>query len=152
MIPFGPQLIGQTEKALNALLQRVLSGRDLSERQWVTLRLVSQLPDGDDLDAFLADRLHEPHPERFLDPLRDRALIAGSALSPHGATLVAEVEQQITRLTGPIWAGIDAQEAETAARALQHVQEGVRRLLRDSAAPSAVHAHDEQHRHQHEQA
>jgi hypothetical protein len=42
-IPFGSQLIGQTEKALVALLRRSLEGTGLSEPQWVTLRVADQL-------------------------------------------------------------------------------------------------------------
>ena len=42
---FGPQLIGQTEKTLQALLRRALAGTGLDERQWVALRLADQ-PDG----------------------------------------------------------------------------------------------------------
>jgi hypothetical protein len=41
--PFGPQLIGETEKTLNAILRRLLQGTGLSEPQWVTLRLAGQL-------------------------------------------------------------------------------------------------------------
>ena len=40
--PFGPQLIGETEKTLNALLLRHLDGTGLTEPQWVTLRLADQ--------------------------------------------------------------------------------------------------------------
>lgn len=40
-IPFGPQLIGRTEKALNALLDRELSGTGLTEPQWVALTLAN---------------------------------------------------------------------------------------------------------------
>ena len=40
--PFGPQLIGETEKTLNALLLRHLDGTGLTEPQWVTLRLSDQ--------------------------------------------------------------------------------------------------------------
>ena len=43
--PFGPQLIGETEKTLNALRNRHLDGTGLAEPQWVTLRL-SHLLDG----------------------------------------------------------------------------------------------------------
>ena len=41
--PFGPQLIGETEKTLNALLRRLLQGTGLTEPQWVTLRLANLL-------------------------------------------------------------------------------------------------------------
>src|SRR5712691_11433766 len=36
---FGTQVIGQTEKALNAILDRQLAGTGLTEPQWVTLTL-----------------------------------------------------------------------------------------------------------------
>jgi hypothetical protein len=36
---FGAQLIGQTEKALNAILDQQLAGTGLTEPQWVTLTI-----------------------------------------------------------------------------------------------------------------
>jgi len=36
---FGTQVIGQTEKALNAILERQLAGTDVTEPQWVALTL-----------------------------------------------------------------------------------------------------------------
>lgn len=42
-VPFGPVLVGQTEKTLQALLRRTLAGTGLSEPQWVTLRLAHML-------------------------------------------------------------------------------------------------------------
>lgn len=38
-IPFGVQLIGRTEKALNAVLDRQLAGTGITEPQWVALTL-----------------------------------------------------------------------------------------------------------------
>src|SRR5947209_20540813 len=35
--PFGTQLIGQTENALGAILDRQLEGSGLTQRHWVTL-------------------------------------------------------------------------------------------------------------------
>ncbi|WP_327088923.1 MarR family transcriptional regulator [Nonomuraea sp. NBC_01738] len=37
--PFGTALIGQTEKTLNAILERQLDGTGITEPQWVTLTL-----------------------------------------------------------------------------------------------------------------
>ena len=37
--PFGPALIGQTEKALDAILRRELSGTGVSPTGWVLLKL-----------------------------------------------------------------------------------------------------------------
>ncbi len=41
--PLGPQLVGENEKTLNALLRRILEHTGLSEAQRVTLRLAGQL-------------------------------------------------------------------------------------------------------------
>ena len=57
---FGPQLIGETEKTLNALLRRHLADTGLTEPQWVTLRLADQL--GDTVAS-----------EGLVDAVRDRA-------------------------------------------------------------------------------
>src|SRR3954471_11602101 len=38
---FSAQALGQTEKALNAILTRQLDGTDLTEIQWVTLNIVA---------------------------------------------------------------------------------------------------------------
>ncbi|GAA4100387.1 winged helix DNA-binding protein [Nonomuraea soli] len=40
-LPFGTALIGQTEKTLNAILERQLDGTGITEPQWVTLTLTS---------------------------------------------------------------------------------------------------------------
>lgn len=130
MIPLSPQLIGQTEKALHALLLTVLADRDLSEREWVTLRLVSQATGADDLDAFVAERLHDPDAGRFIRALRDRGLIADTALTPSGTALSSEIGQEIAALTAPVWDGIEEKDAEAATRALNHILERTLTLLR----------------------
>jgi hypothetical protein len=38
---FSTQLIGQTEKTLNAILERLLAGTGLTEPQWVTLTIAA---------------------------------------------------------------------------------------------------------------
>jgi hypothetical protein len=130
MIPFGPQLIGQTEKALNALLQTVLAGRDLTEREWVTLRLASQFDGTGELDAFVAERLHDPDAGRLTAALRDRGLLTDAALTPAGSALVAEIGQEIAALTAPLWREIEEEDAEVATRVLNAVLERSLTVLR----------------------
>lgn len=60
MTTFGPQLIGQTEKALDAILRRLLAGTGLTEPEWVTLRIAGQNRDGADLSGLVGDRAHFP--------------------------------------------------------------------------------------------
>jgi len=132
-LAFGPQLIGQTEKALNALLHTVLSDRDLTEREWVTLRLASQFDGTGDLDAFVAERLHDAEASRFTTALRERGLLAGSSLTPAGTTLIAEIGQEISTVTAPLWAEVDERDADAAARALNIVLDNAQALLRGTA-------------------
>ena len=51
---FTPQLIGQTEKTLNAILARRLAGAGLTEPQWVTLTLAARNDGPVDRDRFAA--------------------------------------------------------------------------------------------------
>ena len=134
MIPFGPQLIGQTEKSLNALLQSVLAGRDLTEREWVTLRLASQFDGPGELDGFVAERFHDPDAGRLTAALRDRGLLTDTALTPAGSALVAEIGQEIAALTAPLWLGIEEEDADAATRVLNVVLERSLTLLRTSHA------------------
>ena len=55
LTPFGPQLVGETEKTLSALLRKSLHGTGLTESQWVTLR-VADLTGGSADAAGVADR------------------------------------------------------------------------------------------------
>src|SRR4051794_11995002 len=43
MVPFGPILVGQTEKTLQWLLRHTLAGTGLSEPEWVALRLATMV-------------------------------------------------------------------------------------------------------------
>lgn len=129
MIPFGPQLIGQTEKALSALLQTVLTPHGLSEREWVSLRLTAQFDGAGELDAFLADRLPATEVGPILTDLRHRGLLAGSALTPTGEARVAEIGREIADLTGPLWADLDPHETDAAAAVLNRVLDKARLLL-----------------------
>jgi hypothetical protein len=53
---FSTQLIGQTEKTLNAILERLLAGTGLTEPQWVTLTIAA-MSTGPIDRASLADRV-----------------------------------------------------------------------------------------------
>lgn len=130
MLPFGSQLIGQTEKALNALLRTVLVDRQLSEREWVALRLTSQFDGPDALAETIRDRAQFADAADLLSGLERRGLIVDDALSVAGADLVDEIGREIRALTEPIWAGIDAADAEAAARALRSVLAQTTVLLR----------------------
>jgi hypothetical protein len=130
---FGPQLIGQTEKALNAILRRHLLGTGLDEARWVTLRLAGSLVPGQtatELAAIVAERAHLDDASELVADLTDLGLIEGGALTDAGRTLVADVQAEIAAATAPIWDGLPAADVSAATRVLEEVGNRARAALR----------------------
>ena len=130
--PFGPQLIGETEKTLNALLRRFLQTTGLTEPQWVTLRL-AELLDGtvgaDGLAAAVADRAHFPDAADLVDALADRGLLEDGRLTSAGRELTASVQATISTETAPIWDDLPADDVAAATRLLNEVVTRTRAVL-----------------------
>ena len=130
--PFGPQLIGETEKTLNALLGRALAGR-LTEPQWVTLRLAqlvqSEVDGGEDLAARVADRARFDDASALVAALTAAGLVAEGRPTPAGHELVAEVQAGIAAATGPIWRDLDENDVAATTRVLNEVVARARTLL-----------------------
>lgn len=128
--PFGPQLIGETEKTLNAILRQLLRGRRLSEPEWVTLRLAGQLElDHQSLVAALADRAHLTEPARIVDALTERGLLQGGQLTSEGRELVRAAQAVVTDATAVIWRDLDPDDVAAAERVLHEVVRRSRRVL-----------------------
>jgi crotonobetainyl-CoA:carnitine CoA-transferase CaiB-like acyl-CoA transferase len=127
---FGPQLIGQTEKTLQALLRRALADTGLSERQWVALRLADQ-PDGTDLRHRVADQAKFDDADQLVTALEQRGLIADDASTVKGHAMVDGVLARSAALSGPIWDDID--DADAAARALNVVLRRARAAVGEGA-------------------
>jgi hypothetical protein len=123
---FGPQLIGETEKALGALLRRSLAGSGLDDKQWVTLRLASQndSPVGT-LAARVAERAHFDGADLLVRQLEQKGLVADERTTPEAEALLRDV------LAGnsSIWR--DVPDADAAARALSTVLQRARAALAD---------------------
>src|SRR5262245_55226960 len=102
--PFGPQLIGETEKTLGALLRRFLERSGLSEPEWVTLRVADLLDgsvDGDGLVAAVGDRAHFADAGQLVGKLTARGLLNGGSLTGEGLGLIAAVQATIGHETAP---------------------------------------------------
>jgi hypothetical protein len=127
---FGPQLLGQTEKTLHALLRGALAGTGLDERQWVSLRLADQ-PDGTSVRDRVADQAKFDDADQLVATLEARGLVAGDAPTADGHALLERVLARSAALSGPIWDDID--DADAAARALTVVLTRARAALSDSA-------------------
>jgi len=129
MTAFGPQLIGATEKSLNALLRQVLTAGDLSEPQWVTLRLAAQRDPDQPLAEFVQKRTHFADAEAVIAGLQHRGLLTGDALTAEGDALLTQLQAQITTLTAPVWDGLDPADVAATERVLTTVTTRVGRIL-----------------------
>src|SRR5690348_9151771 len=115
MTTFGPQLVGETEKTLNALLQQALADTGLDERLWVALRVASQ-PGDAPLRARVADRAHFSDVDELVTTLERRGLVADGTPTRDGHVMLETVLARSAQLTGPVWD--DIEDADAAARAL----------------------------------
>jgi hypothetical protein len=129
MTGFGPQLIGETEKSLNAILLRVLRDVSLSERQWVTLRIAAQHDGGRPLTAAVADRALFPDADALVADLRARGLLDGDDVTPAGADLLARLGSRIAELTAPVWRDLPAADIAATERVLNLVVDRARSVL-----------------------
>jgi hypothetical protein len=133
--PFGPQLIGETEKTLNALLRRFLEPIGLTEPQWVTLRLARQLDgtvDNDGLVTAVTDRAHFSNAADIVGQLTASGLLEGGVLTNSGEELIADVLDTIAEGTAPIWGNLPEADVESATRVLNEVIARARQVLGSS--------------------
>jgi hypothetical protein len=131
-VPFGPRLIGETEKTLNALLRRFLVGPGLTEPQWVTLRLADALDGSVDavgLTATVGDRARFDDAAELVAELTRRGLLDAGALTEAGREVVATVQARITRETEPIWRELPADDVAAGTRLLNEVVTRARSVL-----------------------
>lgn len=133
LTPFGPQLIGETEKTLNAVLRRILDGTGLTEPQWVALRLAEQLGDGDggdcDLAVLLHDRAHFVDAPDLVSELTARGLLVDSRLTLAGRRLVNNLQARIATDTEAIWRDLPADDVSAATRVLNAVAARARAVI-----------------------
>lgn len=130
--PFGPQLIGETEKTLNAVLTRCLAGTGLDERRWVTLRLASSLDGGADpqrLATAVAERAHFRDAADLVHDLTARGLLADARVTPAGRELIADVQAAIASTTAPVWAGLPPDDVAATERLLNEIVARARAVL-----------------------
>ncbi|HTW09555.1 MAG TPA: hypothetical protein VME46_18755 [Acidimicrobiales bacterium] len=133
--PFGPQLIGETEKTLNALLRRFLEATGLTEPQWVTLRLAGQLDgsvDSEGLVVGLAERAHFTNAADLVHELNARGLLDGGRLSSSGREVTSALQARIATETASIWHDLPDADVDSATRLLNEIVTRARRVLASS--------------------
>ena len=134
---FTPQLIGQTEKTLNVILERLLDSSDLSEHQWITLTLSAALTaePGATIDrAQLAVRVagalkvgERAAQARITELAAAELLDAGDGdrssvkLTDRGKRLHGRLRAGVEEITARLWGDLPAEDLDTAARVLSTV-------------------------------
>ncbi len=134
-IPFGPVLLGQTEKTLQALLRRTLADTGLSEPQWVTLRLANMVDGQVDrvgLIAVVADRAKFADSAALVDALTERGLIVDGRPTDVGRDLVDNLLAASDRTNGSVWRDLPVDDVAAASRVLNEVLRRARELARSS--------------------
>lgn len=129
---FGAQILGQTEKALNAILDRQLAGTGLTEPDWITLTLTAASGGTlgrDQLESRVAGALK-------VSPAMAQARIAGLAaaqllqtggddpqvtLTDAGQQLHGQIRGAVTEITERMWGDLPAGDLVTAGRVLSVV-------------------------------
>ncbi|WP_017933683.1 hypothetical protein [Nocardioides sp. Iso805N] len=138
---YGTRLIGQTEKTLSAILDRLLTGSGVTEPQWVALTVtVNQgaAPATAAAERVAASLKISPRAgAAVLTSLIESGLVeiddAGTtSVSRTGHELYQRVHGHVAEITGRVWGDIPADERETAASVLHTT------LLRAAAELTAL--------------
>jgi hypothetical protein len=139
---FDARLLGQTEKAANAILDRLLAGTGVTEPQWIALSLIaaSEEPlDRRGLTERVAGALKqgEAAARARVSELVDAQLIdspddPGSpvTLTGEGQRLYAGVRGQVVEITRRLWGDLPTEDLAAAGRVLSIVLERAESELR----------------------
>jgi len=128
------RVIGQTEKTLNAILDRELAGTGLTESQWVMLTLAVTSGGTVERDQFTrqvagALKISEAEAQARIDEM-----VAAQQLQPSSegsAVTVTDAARQlhgrirtvVTEITGRLWGDLSAEDLATAGRVLSIITE-----------------------------
>ena len=130
---FSPQLLGQTEKTLNAILDRQLAGTGLTEPLWVTLTLTvasAGTIDRNQLVTRVADalKISEAEAQARITELAAAQLLhvpdaEGAPVKPTdaGQQLHGRIRAAVTQITQRMWGDLPTEDLATAGRVLSTV-------------------------------
>jgi DNA-binding MarR family transcriptional regulator len=136
-IPFGPQLIGQTEKTLNALLTREIASVQLTEPQWVTLSLAVMGGGGEtSRDAFIerltdAVKITPQEAQNRVSSLLDAGLMETRdgqllAVTDAGNEVFRRIRGRTAEITERLWGDLPDEDLQVAGRVLATVLDRAR--------------------------
>jgi DNA-binding MarR family transcriptional regulator len=127
---FSPQILGQTEKALNAILDRLLIPAGLTEPQWVALtlavvggesigadQLISRVSGALKVTAAAAQaQLAELAAARLLDIPNAHGLPVN--VTDAGQQLFAQIRAEVGQITQRLWGDLPEEDLAIAGRVL----------------------------------
>lgn len=128
--PFSPRLIGQTEKALNAILARELDGTGLSEPGWVLLKLTESAEGRLGREDLIAQAEAGAKFDRRLTEAEIESLLWANLLAAEGSDLVltdearalqARVSSNVDEIIVRLWGDLPDADLATAGRLLATV-------------------------------
>jgi DNA-binding MarR family transcriptional regulator len=131
---FSSQHVGQAEKALNAILLRLLAEPGLTEHQWITLTLAAN--SGTDVTAHqiaarvaAALKVSDAEAQARIRELADAGLVrvphgegAQFEITEAGQQVYARIRDEVSEITERIWGDLPAEDLETAGRVLSAVR------------------------------
>jgi hypothetical protein len=130
---FTPRLLGETEKTLNAILDRHLRGAGLTEQHWITLTLAVASGGSIDRGALVKEvsegaKFSEDEVQARVSELIATGLLEDSgppqvSVTEAGRELHAGIRGANATLTERLWGDLPAEELATAARVLATVLE-----------------------------
>ncbi len=130
---FSARLIGETEKTLNAILDRNLAGSGVTEQHWITLTFVIMSGGRIDRDELVRQvvngaKFSEQDVRARVSELVASQLLDDSAspevtVTEAGAQQHAQIRAANNQLTERLWGDLSAEELATAGRVLGTVLE-----------------------------
>jgi hypothetical protein len=151
---FSAQLLGRTEKTLNAILDQVLAGSGVSEPQWVALTLAVTGGGKIDRDLYTrqvtgALRVSEADASAQITGLAAARLLdlpAGDgepiSVTDEGQRFYLRVRAATGEITRQMWGDLPAADLEVAARVLSTVLRRADAHLASAAAMQRALGHD----------
>jgi hypothetical protein len=128
---FSTQLIGQTEKTLNAILDRLLAGTGLDEPQWVTLTITVMAGGPLERDALVdrvagAVKIADAQARARIDTLTAAGLLSEGSpvkVTDAGKQLHARIRGAVVEITDRMWGDLPPEDLAAAGRVLRTVLE-----------------------------
>ena len=138
---FSPALVGQTESAFGAILDRELAGTGLTPPLWIALNLALAGGESVDRDQLIqrvasARNIDEREARAHVDDLADAGLLhvsddarAPVTVTEAGRQLRGQIDNAVGEVTQRLWGDLSGEDLATAGRVLSTILERARQEL-----------------------